>query len=192
LTHAHVNDITLILSLTYENKYCHTKHMLLILWIIIILHAQFYMLWSWTQLFHAHVSLLHRHTQVYDMTVSCIANIDMTFMLHGFTCMHALFMYSCYMDRCSCCMNYCYLNSLVLLLHEYYLNTITWLFPITLTLRWYSCYLDIPVIDLKCVELSSTWNKVSRHTCGGGYLLNPWGPSLKSHFLWILCLLLFC
>jgi len=44
----------------------------------------------WTLIFHVLVSQLHRCTEVYDMTVYCIINIDIAFMLHGFTRMHAL------------------------------------------------------------------------------------------------------
>jgi len=53
-------------------------------------HCYMYTPLHWILLFHIPISLLHRCTQVYDMTVFCIINNDMTFMLYGFPCMHAL------------------------------------------------------------------------------------------------------
>ena len=133
----------------------------------------------WTLLFHVLVSLWHRHTQVYDMTISCITDIGIAFLLHGFTCIHALIVH-------------------VFMLHEllllvYSCSTVTgifpeysaWSFPVFLIFIWHSCYLDISTFHLRCVKLSATWDK-PYHIHGRGHLWNLWGPPLESHVLWIL------
>ena len=69
--------------------------------------------------------------------------------------------------------------------------TVTWIFPkygwwlfhVFLISIWYSCYLDIPIINLRCVKLSVTWDKVPYHICGGGHLLNHVGATSKNSHL---------
>ena len=109
-----------------------------------------------------------------------------------------LFMYFYYMD-------YCYLNILILLLYEYFLNTVTDCSCITVidmtpllpdyVSNWYmmrgtKCHIELRLHRAKCHTI---------YICGGGNLFNPWEPSLESmgppqesHISWISCFLLSC
>ena len=121
-----------------------------------------------------------------------------TIMLH---CMDSpvymlrLFLYSCCIDHCSYYMDYCYLNILILLLYEYFRNTATWIFPVSLIFVLNYYYLDITTTDLICVKLSVTWDKVSHHIRGGGHLLNSEVATSRiptSFGSYTSCLMLYC
>ena len=54
--------------------------------------------------------------------------------------------------------------------------------PVSLTLIWHSCYLDIEERHVH-VELSATRRKVSHHTRGGGHLLVYVGATSRLHIV---------
>jgi len=97
-------------------------------------------------------------------------------------CMLWLFLYFYCMDYYSCYMDYCYL----IFLYYCYMN-ISWISYMTVSVFlisiWYSCYLDIPTIDLRCAELSATRNKVPHHIHGVAASWTRGATSKVSHLM---------
>ena len=103
--------------------------------------------------------------------------------INSHICMLWLFMYSCYMD-------YCYLNILILLLHEYFMNIVSDCFQ-------YHSYMIVSFItdiDMKLLlsEYTGNWSKMCRtkhHTgqsatshMSWGHVLNPVGATSRVQY----------
>ena len=101
----------------------------------------------WRLLFHIFISSLHEDSiHSYFM-----------FLYHYYidspVYMHWLSLYSCCMDHCLYYMNYCYMDIPIFSLHDCF-SLLILIF--SLLYMW--------AVDIRCVDLSATWNKATEAT----------------------------
>jgi len=111
-------------------------------------------LFHWMQSFHIFYIIVTwvLCTQLYHVRTSLLPILPVY--------MHWLFLYSCRVDHHSYYMDYCYMYIPIFLLHDYFPLLIL-IFPL----------LDMRVVDMRCMELSATWTKITEATSRISHLL---------------------